>query len=96
VSCTGDAGHAHSVDRPAVRTWSELALSAPWCCGPAGHSSTLRAVDRNRSPNMWTLIGIGVAGRVRLQRGGHGGTRPVPGLLPRTRPRGRVFRGRPP
>jgi len=46
----------------ATRTWIELALSAPvivW----AGWPFFVRCVAsiRNRSPNMWTLIGIGVA-----------------------------------
>ncbi|WP_147652664.1 copper-transporting P-type ATPase [Vulcaniibacterium gelatinicum] len=45
-----------------VRTWLELVLSAPvvlW----AGWPFFVRCVQsiRNRNPNMWTLIGIGVA-----------------------------------
>ena len=45
-----------------TRTWLELALSAPvvlW----AGWPFLVRCVQsiRNRNPNMWTLIGIGVA-----------------------------------
>ena len=45
-----------------VRTWLELVLTAPvvlW----AGWPFFVRCVQsiRNRSPNMWTLIGIGVA-----------------------------------
>ncbi|HWS78240.1 MAG TPA: heavy metal translocating P-type ATPase [Thermomonas sp.] len=55
----------HQVDAwlsTATRTWLELALSAPvvlW----AGWPFFERCVQsiRNRSPNMWTLIGIGVA-----------------------------------
>src|SRR5207342_989624 len=47
---------------PTIRSWIELALSAPvviW----AGWPFFQRCVQsiRNRSPNMWTLIGIGVA-----------------------------------
>ena len=47
---------------PTLRSWIELALSAPvvlWAGWPFFH----RCVQsiRNRSPNMWTLIGIGVA-----------------------------------
>jgi Cu+-exporting ATPase len=47
---------------PGTRTWIELVLSAPvvlW----AGWPFFQRCVQsiRNRSPNMWTLIGIGVA-----------------------------------
>ncbi|WP_123769635.1 heavy metal translocating P-type ATPase [Vulcaniibacterium tengchongense] len=46
----------------AARSWIELALSAPvvlWAGGPF----FVRCAQsiRNRSPNMWTLIGIGVA-----------------------------------
>ena len=46
----------------ATRTWIELALTTPvvlW----AGWPFFVRCVQsiRNRSPNMWTLIGIGVA-----------------------------------
>jgi len=47
---------------PSVRSWTELALSTPviaWAAWPF----FVRCVAsvRNRSPNMWTLIGIGVA-----------------------------------
>ena len=47
---------------PATRAWLELALATPvvlW----AGFPFFARCVQsiRNRSPNMWTLIGIGVA-----------------------------------
>ena len=47
---------------PATRVWLELALATPvvlW----AGFPFFVRCVQsiRNRSPNMWTLIGIGVA-----------------------------------
>ena len=47
---------------PATRAWLELALASPvvlW----AGFPFFARCVQsiRNRSPNMWTLIGIGVA-----------------------------------
>src|SRR5207244_7442796 len=47
---------------PAVMSWVELALSTPvvlW----AGWPFFVRCVDsiRHRSPNMWTLIGSGVA-----------------------------------
>ena len=55
-------GHRLEFLTTAVRTWIELALSAPvvlW----AGWPFFERCVQsiRNRSPNMWTLIGIGVA-----------------------------------
>lgn len=54
-------GHRLSFPPVAVRTWLELALSAPvvlW----AGWPFFVRCAQsiRNRSPNMWTLIGIGV------------------------------------
>jgi|JI10StandDraft_1071094.scaffolds.fasta_scaffold09717_9 Cu+-exporting ATPase len=55
-------GHRFTFLATATRTWIELALSAPvvlW----AGWPFFVRCVQsiRNRSPNMWTLIGIGVA-----------------------------------
>ncbi|HEL3255593.1 TPA: heavy metal translocating P-type ATPase [Stenotrophomonas maltophilia] len=54
-------GHRLSFPPVAVRTWLELVLSAPvvlW----AGWPFFVRCAQsiRNRSPNMWTLIGIGV------------------------------------
>ncbi len=36
----------------------------------------------NRSPNMWTLIGLGTGAAYALQRGGHGGAGHVPDLVP--------------
>ena len=55
-------GHRITFLSTGARTWIELALSAPvvlW----AGWPFFERCVQsiRNRSPNMWTLIGIGVA-----------------------------------
>jgi Cu+-exporting ATPase len=55
-------GHRITFLSTEVRTWIELVLSAPvvlW----AGWPFFERCVQsiRNRSPNMWTLIGIGVA-----------------------------------
>ncbi len=55
-------GHAFTFLSTAARTWIEFALAAPvvlW----AGRPFFERCVQsiRNRSPNMWTLIGIGVA-----------------------------------
>ncbi|QNP41735.1 heavy metal translocating P-type ATPase [Lysobacter solisilvae (ex Woo and Kim 2020)] len=55
-------GHRIAFLSTDARTWLELALSAPvvlW----AGWPFFERCVQslRNRSPNMWTLIGIGVA-----------------------------------
>jgi P-type Cu+ transporter len=54
-------GHRVTFLSTEMRTWIELALSAPvvlW----AGWPFFERCVEsiRNRSPNMWTLIGIGV------------------------------------
>ncbi len=56
------AGHRFSFLSTDMRTWTEFVLSAPvvlW----AGWPFFVRCVQsiRNRSPNMWTLIGIGVA-----------------------------------
>ena len=55
-------GHSLPALPTATRTWIELALTTPvvlW----AGWPFFVRCVQsiRNRSPNMWTLIGIGVA-----------------------------------
>jgi len=55
-------GHALPALPTAMRTWLELVLTTPvvlW----AGWPFFVRCVQsvRNRSPNMWTLIGIGVA-----------------------------------
>ncbi len=55
-------GHLFPVLPVATRTWIELAFSTPvvlW----AGWPFFVRCIQsiRNRSPNMWTLIGIGVA-----------------------------------
>jgi Cu+-exporting ATPase len=55
-------GHRFGVMSVATRTWIEFALATPvvlW----AGWPFFERCVQsiRNRSPNMWTLIGIGVA-----------------------------------
>jgi len=55
-------GHRVTFLSAQARTWVELVLSAPvilW----AGWPFFVRCVQsiRNRSPNMWTLIGIGVA-----------------------------------
>ena len=55
-------GHRFTFLATETRTWIELALSAPvvlW----AGWPFFVRCMQsiRNRSPNMWTLIGIGVA-----------------------------------
>ena len=55
-------GHRFMPLAPATLSWLELAIATPvvlW----AGWPFFVRCVDsiRNRSPNMWTLIGIGVA-----------------------------------
>jgi len=54
-------GHRIEVLSTQTRTWIELALSAPvvlWAGSPF-FARCAQSV-RNRSPNMWTLIGIGV------------------------------------
>ena len=56
------AGHNFAALPTATRTWIELVLTAPvvlWAAWPF----FVRCVQsiRNRSPNMWTLIGIGIA-----------------------------------
>jgi Cu+-exporting ATPase len=55
-------GHRFIPVAPSAMSWIELALATPvvlW----AGRPFFVRCIDsiRNRSPNMWTLIGIGVA-----------------------------------
>ena len=55
------AGHGFMPFAPSAMSWLELALATPvvlW----AGWPFLVRCVEsiRNRSPNMWTLIGIGV------------------------------------
>ena len=55
-------GHRMTFFSAGARTWIELALSAPvvlWAGWPFFERSVQSI--RNRSPNMWTLIGIGVA-----------------------------------
>jgi Cu+-exporting ATPase len=54
-------GHGVSAVSPTVRTWIELALTAPvvlWAGWPFFQRWAQSIV--NRSPNMWTLIGTGV------------------------------------
>lgn len=54
-------GHASSVVSPVVRTWIELALTAPvvpWAGWPFFQRWAQSIA--NRSPGMWTLIGTGV------------------------------------
>ena len=54
-------GHNWSAVSPAVRTWIELALTAPvvlWAGWPFFQRWAQSIA--NRSPNMWTLIGTGV------------------------------------
>jgi len=55
-------GHAYAPIAPHVMSWIELMLATPvvlW----AGKPFLVRCVEsiRNRSPNMWTLIGIGIS-----------------------------------
>ena len=55
------AGHRYMFFSPATMSWIELVLATPvvlW----AGWPFLVRCIEsfRNRSPNMWTLIGIGV------------------------------------
>jgi Cu+-exporting ATPase len=55
------AGHAFALVPPATQPWIELALSTPvvlWAGWPF-LERWLQSI-RNRSPNMWTLIGTGV------------------------------------
>lgn len=60
VTVLAMSGHRLGLFAPATQTWVELVLSIPivlWACLPffvRGAQSVL-----NRSPNMWTLIGLG-------------------------------------
>src|SRR4051812_40222484 len=55
-------GHRFVVLEPAAMSWLELVLTTPVVLG-GGWPLFVRGVEsiRNRSANMWTLIGIGVA-----------------------------------
>ena len=57
---------------PATQAWVELAAGhARSCSGRAGRSSSAAGRrSSNRSPNMFTLIGIGTGAAFALQRGG--------------------------
>ena len=62
VAILAMVGHRLALFAGATQSWIELALSLPvvvW----AGAPFFVRAVDsiRNRSPNMWTLIGLGTS-----------------------------------
>src|SRR5512132_3270810 len=62
VAALAMAGHLLTALSPSARSWTELVLATPvvlW----AGWPFFVRGVQsiRNRSPNMWTLIGLGVA-----------------------------------
>ena len=62
VATLAMAGHRIALLDPAVQAWVELLLSTPivlW----AGWPFFVRGIEsvRNRSPNMWTLIGLGTS-----------------------------------
>jgi Cu+-exporting ATPase len=62
VAILAMAGDRLTFLSPAVRSWSELVLSTPvvaWAAWP--FFVRFAQSVRNRSPNMWTLIGAGVA-----------------------------------
>lgn len=62
VTVLGMAGHRIFAEGLAYQSWLELALSTPvvlWAGLPFFHRALQSFV--HRSPNMWTLIGIGVA-----------------------------------
>jgi Cu+-exporting ATPase len=64
-----------------VQTWLELALSLLSCCGLAGPSSHAAGSPLiHRSPNMWTLIGLGT-GAAFLYSLWPPGTGRVPGFV---------------
>lgn len=62
VTILGMFGHRLGWMAINTQTWVELALAAPivlWAGGPFFHRGAMSIV--NRSPNMWTLIGLGTA-----------------------------------
>ncbi|MFP5460119.1 MAG: copper-transporting P-type ATPase [Gammaproteobacteria bacterium] len=62
VTVLAMAGHRFGDFSAQARSWAELVLSAPvvlWAAWPF-FERCVQSI-RNRSPNMWTLIGIGVA-----------------------------------
>ncbi|MBB6094985.1 Cu+-exporting ATPase [Povalibacter uvarum] len=62
VTVLGMFGHRLGWMPIGTQTWVELALSAPivlWAGWPFFHRGAMSLV--NRSPNMWTLIGLGTA-----------------------------------
>ena len=65
VTALAMGGHALAPSLAPLQSWIELALSAPvvlWAGAPFFQRCI--ASIRHRSPNMWTLIGIGVAAAV--------------------------------
>ena len=81
--------------RTAAAFACEFALATPvvlWGGWPFFHKFWLSL--ENRSPNMYTLIGLGVGARLPLQPRGDARARAVPARVPRARRRGRhLFRG---
>jgi P-type Cu+ transporter len=62
VTVLGMFGHRLGWMNIETQTWVELALSAPivlWAGWPFFHRGAMSVVSRN--PNMWTLIGLGIA-----------------------------------
>ena len=62
VTILGMFGHRLGWMEIGTQTWAELALSTPivlWAGWPFFHRGAMSIV--NRSPNMWTLIGLGTA-----------------------------------
>ena len=81
---------------PARRTGSSSRSRRRWCFGPAGRSSSAAGHRSCKmSPNMWTLIGIGVGAAYLYSVVATARARHLPGRVPRPRRPGRgLFRGR--
>jgi hypothetical protein len=81
-------------DAGCARPWVELAAGDAGRALWAGWPFFVRCAQSigNRSPNMWTLIGLGWGG-LSATASSHGCARAVSGLVPHARPRGGVFRG---
>jgi Cu+-exporting ATPase len=95
VAVLAMAGHRIHWPNTAMESWIELALSLPivlW----AGKPFFVRAVQSliHRSPNMWTLIGLGYLGCLSLQPHCDACAGCIPGLFHRDGSGARLFRGR--
>jgi len=59
VLLLGMFGRKFNFGSAAALRWIAFVLATPWCCGEDGVFERFWASLVNRSPNMFTLIGIG-------------------------------------